>query len=222
MKNSKLIFALIAIVLLSFGFTENEDQLINQITVSSISDTVRIGAQTWMAQNLNTDKFRNGDAIPYAKTNKEWQNADAKKQPAWCYFENDPANGAKYGKLYNWYAVNDPRGLAPEGWHIPSNWEWTKMTRLLGDKSIAGQKMKSRNDWEYGGTNESGFKALPGGSRSFNGPFSFKKTAEWWTSTGDEEGSSAFSVILDDKDHKLTHFGSSNKGGGMSVRCIKN
>lgn len=85
--------------------------------------TVTIGNQVWMTKNLNVDKFRNGDPIPEAKTDEEWIKAGENKQPAWCYYENDPANGEKYGKVFNWYAVNDPRGLAPEGWHDPTEEE---------------------------------------------------------------------------------------------------
>jgi uncharacterized protein (TIGR02145 family) len=107
--------------------------------------TVKIGEQIWMAKNLNVEKFRNGDPILEAKTNDEWKTAAENKQPAWCYYENDPANGAKYGKLYNWYAVSDSRGIAPVGYHIPSYAEWTKLTDYLG--SDAGTKMKSKSGW---------------------------------------------------------------------------
>ena len=132
---------------------------------------VKIGQQVWMAQNLNVDKFRNGDIIPEAKTAAEWEKAGENKQAAWCYYNNDPSNGITYGKLYNWYAVNDPRGLAPKGWHIPSDKEWTDLTDYLGGKEQAGAKMKSKEGWiENGnGTNESGFNGLPGGYRRFNG-----------------------------------------------------
>jgi uncharacterized protein (TIGR02145 family) len=73
---------------------------------------IKLGTQTWMQENLNLDKFSNGESIPEAKTNKEWENAGKNQQPAWCYYENDSKRGSKYGKLYNWYAVNDSRGLA--------------------------------------------------------------------------------------------------------------
>jgi len=109
------------------------------------SQTVTIGTQVWMTKNLNVDKFRNGDPIPQAKTDEEWENAGKNKQPAWCYYDKDPANGAKYGKLYNWYAVNDSRGLSPVGFHIPTDAEWTKLVNFLG--SDAGTKMKSKSGW---------------------------------------------------------------------------
>ena len=108
--------------------------------------TVTIGTQVWMTTNLNVDKFRNGDPIPEAKTNEEWERAGENHQPAWCYYENKAANGTKYGKLYNWYAVNDPRGLAPEGFHVPSDEEWTTLEEYLGDD--AGKKMKSKSGWD--------------------------------------------------------------------------
>ncbi|MGD1006866.1 MAG: fibrobacter succinogenes major paralogous domain-containing protein, partial [Ignavibacteriaceae bacterium] len=83
--------------------------------------TVKIGEQTWMLGNLNVDHYRNGDAIPEVEDPAQWGNL---KTGAWCYYRNDPGNDKKYGKLYNWYAVNDPRGLAPEGWHIPTQAEF--------------------------------------------------------------------------------------------------
>ena len=108
---------------------------------------VTIGTQTWTSKNLNVSKFRNGEAIPLAKTTAEWELALDKKQPAWCYYENKGENGTTYGKLYNWYAVTDPRGLAPNGYHIPTDAEWTILTDYLGGDTIAGTKMKSTSGW---------------------------------------------------------------------------
>jgi uncharacterized protein (TIGR02145 family) len=122
--------------------------------------SVKIGTQTWMAENLNVERFRNGDLIPQAKTNEEWEKAGKEGKPAWCYYDNDPKNGAKYGKLYNWYAVNDPRGLAPAGWHVTSDAEWTTLGDQLGDE--AGNKMKSTSGW-----NGYGCKRCDGGSSQF-------------------------------------------------------
>ena len=115
-------------------------------TSSGPYKTVTIGAQVWMAANLNVSTFRNGDLIPQATSDAEWKAADENKQPAWCYYDNDAKNGAKYGKLYNWYAVNDPRGLAPAGYHVPTDAEWTTLDNFLGDD--AGKKMKSTSGWE--------------------------------------------------------------------------
>jgi len=108
--------------------------------------TVVIGTQTWMAENLNVDRFRNGDLIAHAKTDEEWQKAKDNKQPAWCYYNNDPELGERYGKLYNWYAVNDSRGLAPKGWHISTKYDWTILTDYLGGASSAGYVLKQKEN----------------------------------------------------------------------------
>ncbi len=117
------------------------------VTPSGPYKTVTIGTQVWMKENLNVSTFRNGDPIPEAKTADEWQAAEKAKQPAWCYYDNDPKNGAKYGKLYNWYAVNDARGLAPAGYHVPAEQEWEVLINQLGGKDAAGKKMKSTSGW---------------------------------------------------------------------------
>jgi len=115
-------------------------------------------------KNLNVSTFRNGDPIPQAKTVEEWKKAGENQQPAWCYYDNDPADGEKYGKLYNWYAVDDTRGLAPKGWHVPSNAEWTILTDYLGGMNVVGigTKMKSKTGWneDGNGTNSSGFYVI--------------------------------------------------------------
>ena len=108
--------------------------------VKVVPGNVTIGTQVWTTKNLDVATFRNGDAIPEAKTNKEWEAAGENKQPAWCYYENNTANGTKYGKLYNWYAVVDSRGLAPTGYHIPTDDEWTVLSTYLGGEDVAGKK----------------------------------------------------------------------------------
>ena len=115
---------------------------------AQITVIVRIGEQGWTKHNLNVDKFRNGDIIPYAKTDDEWKAAGNALKPAWCYCENKSENGIAYGKLYNWYAIKDSRGLAPVGYHIPSDSEWTVLANYLGGEEIAGNKMKSTTGWE--------------------------------------------------------------------------
>jgi len=156
--------------------------------------TVKIGTQEWTAENLSVDRFRNGDRIPEVKTSAEWEKAGKNKQAAWCYYDNDKTNEKKFGKLYNYYAVIDPRGLAPEGWHLPSMKEWTVLIEFLGDgKNTSGIKLKSTDGWrpEYSldgkgirdgnGTDESGFTAYPGGYRFDGGPFFGKDgTCYWW------------------------------------------
>jgi uncharacterized protein (TIGR02145 family) len=106
--------------------------------------TVKIGNQVWMTKNLDLDKFRNGDPIPQAKTYEEWLKADVNKKPVWCYYDNDPENGRIYGKLYNLYAVEDARGLAPIGFHVPVEIEYVKLIDYLGGKEVAGIKLKEK------------------------------------------------------------------------------
>ena len=129
------------------------------INVYSFAQTVTIGTQVWTTKNLNVTTFRNGESIPQAKTNEEWILAYENNQPAWCYYNNDAANGAKYGILYNWFAVNDPRGLAPAGFHIPTDAEWDALITFLGGESVAGKKMKSTSGWESYTTG--GYKKCP-------------------------------------------------------------
>lgn len=125
--------------------TNSSANTTNQVKQTGSYKSVKRGTQIWMTENLNVSTFRNGEPIPEAKTVEEWEKAGENKQPAWCYYNNYPKNGAKYGKLYNWYAVIDPRGLAPEGWHVPSNEEWQTLEDYLGDD--AGKKMKSTSGW---------------------------------------------------------------------------
>jgi uncharacterized protein (TIGR02145 family) len=130
-------------------------QLFVFLQIPSVNaQNVTIGKQVWMSKNLNVDKFRNGDPIPEAKTKEEWLKAGENKQPAWCYYENNPANGTKYGKLYNWYAVNDIRGLAPIGYHTPSNGDWDTLETYLSSQTKEtwkdpGKRMKSTSGWAF-------------------------------------------------------------------------
>ncbi len=187
--------------------------------------SVKIGNQVWMSKNLNVSNFRNGDAIPQAKSKEEWEKTFYTYSPAWCYYENDSNNGAILGKLYNWYAVNDERGLAPLGWHIPSDDEWTELIDNLGGKDKAGIKMKSMSMWnDYNNIREKGvFEALPGGTRSGRGEFqnggksnggTKGVSTHWWTSTKTWYRSLKYYKEGVDRDY-------SSKRTGMSVRCIK-
>ena len=184
--------------------------------------TIKIGPQAWAIANLNVSTFRNGDTIPEAKTNKDWVAAGEAGKPAWCYYNNDPAIGLIYGKLYNWYAVNDPRGLAPAGWTLPGDADWGKLTNYLGGQGTAGLKMKSNRRWsdDNNGTNDSGFTGFPGGYRAENGAFlNIGSIGIWW--------SSSESNLLSAIDHYLSQSNSiagssSPKKRGESVRCLRN
>ncbi len=226
MKKSKItIVCLFVTLLLLVIFSERvAGQNAKQIKDKdgNIYRTAKIGNQVWMAQNLNVSHFRNGDPIPEAKTTEEWKKAGDEKKPAWCYYDNDSENGKKYGRLYNWYAVNDSRGLAPEGWHVSSDEEWSKLRDYLGGDSIAGNKMKSTDGWSKNGngTDKSGFSGLPGGARNANGYFnSISDYGYWWT-TREYETDYAWG-------RGLYYFGSDvdkgydDKQSGLSVRCVK-
>jgi uncharacterized protein (TIGR02145 family) len=191
---------------------------------------VIIGTQIWMAENLNVDKFCNGDLIPEAETDEEWEWAFLNKQPAWCYYEsgpwwgyhdNEPANRPKYGKLYNWYAVNNSRGLAPSGYHIPTDEDWTTLVNYLGERN-AGYKMKSTIRWikNGNGDNSSGFSGLPGGYRGDAGSFlCIEEFGHWWSST-EYDTYDAWSRDLG-YDDGLVFRGLYSKGSGLSVRCLR-
>ena len=184
--------------------------------------SVKIGDQEWMAENLNVDRFRNGDIIPQAKNKAAWLKAVKKQTPAWCYYEFDAQNGKQYGKLYNQYAVTDGRGLAPIGWHIPSAGEWDVLSKTLGGEETAGAKLKSKTGWNVvSGTDETGYTALPAGYCNEKGssPNRGKMTAFW----SHEEGIDVIfglSYHLSDEDGKLVQV-NQWKEDGLSVRCIK-
>ena len=147
---------------------------------------VIIGSQCWMAENLKTTKYRNGDAIPNVTDNTTWS---ALITGALCNYNNDANNMTTYGRLYNWYAVSDSRNIAPVGWHVPTDVELTTLTDYLGGLSIAGNKLKEPGTTHWaspntGAVNETGFTALPGGYRVSSGSFSnLGNNGYWWSST---------------------------------------
>jgi uncharacterized protein (TIGR02145 family) len=181
--------------------------------------TVKIGNQTWMTENLNVNTYRNGDTIPQVQDPKAWSSLTT---GAWCYYGGKAETGTRYGKLYNWYAINDPRGLAPEGWHIPTDAEWLTLTNFLGGKIESSVKIKASKGWSQNGngTNESGFNALPGGTRSINEAFSFAGDYGYWWTSSSFDGSSAWNRFLA---YNNNYIGRSTgwKQFGNSVRCIK-
>ena len=188
--------------------------------------TVKIGAQEWTLRNLDVTTFRNGEPIPEVKTDEEWKRAGDNKQPAWCYYDNNPVNGPIYGKLYNRYAVNDARGLAPIGWHIPTDAEWTAMIEYLGGEKTAGLSMKSTSQWKENtsSNNKSGFEGYPGGARSSDGRFEYiGKLGEdglWWSSSEGTKGNTGRTIHVY-YEYEDLEFGNNEKSSGYSVRCIK-
>lgn len=195
----------------------------NSTSKESGNGYVMIGSQIWMTSNLNVNRFRNGDIIPQVFSIEEWLNAGYEERPVWCYYEFNNENGYKYGKLYNWYAVNDLRGLAPNGWHIPSDAEWNTLSNSLGGDDQSGYDLKDSNGWynDGNGNNGSGFSGLPGGCIHDDGRFSsIGKGSSWWTSST-RSGNEAFSRHLHYKDDEM-HKTNYNMASGFSVRCVKN
>jgi uncharacterized protein (TIGR02145 family) len=213
---------------IKFG-SQNVDRIYHGSTLifpsyaCTLGDVV-IGTQTWMGCNLDVDTYRNGDPIPEVNHPNDFF---ALTTGAWCYYNADTANGVIYGKLYNWYAVNDPRGLAPEGYHIPSNEEFTTLADYLGGYLVAGGKMKQTGTdlWaspNEGATNTSGFTSIPGGYRSQGVGFnSLGYSSYYWTSTNSD--SSQFDAIYRFIGYSYEYLGEyySNKETGFSVRLIK-
>lgn len=187
----------------------------------NIYRTIQIGRQIWMADNLRVTRYRNGEAIPELQNGDSWNYTI---NGAWCHFGNQSAMDPVYGKLYNWYAVNDSRGLAPRGWHIPTAEELNELITTLGGTDVAGGALKEIGTTYWaspntGATNSSGFSARPGGYREYDLWRYVNYNASFWTSTIYNNGA-ANALFLD--------FGSANAGVGIgwlsqgfSVRCVK-
>lgn len=232
---------------LSFSFSCGKDKATNSdstgdTTVTDIDgnvyQTVTIGTQVWMAENLKVIHYRNGDTIPNVTSTSDWGYLTT---GAYCNYENDAGNVATYGRLYNWYAVDDSRNIAPGGWHVPSDEEWKQLEMYLGMSqsdaddvgyrgTYEGGKMKATGNKEggtglwyspnTGATNESGFTALPAGYRSINGDFGdLGFNVYFWSST-EYDSDDAWSRNLYyyyaqvDRSYYL-------KKCGFSVRCVR-
>jgi uncharacterized protein (TIGR02145 family) len=182
--------------------------------------SVKIGNQVWMVENLNVDHYRNGDPIWEVKDAVQWSNLAS---GSCCYYNSNISNGQVYGKLYNWYAVNDARGLCPKGWHVPGDDEWTELENFLGGSEIAGGKLKTTTGWDLPNgkaTNSSRYTALPGGYRYVDGSFdAIGKFGYWWSDT-ENDFNNAWGRRLSYINSDLGR-NSVSKHGGFSVRCIK-
>lgn len=199
---------------------------------SNTYKTVKIGNQVWMSENLNVSRYRNGDPVPQVQDVEKWAKLTT---GAWCYYDNDTGNGRVYGKLYNWYALNDPRGLVPEGWHIPKDKEWQELERFLGMSSDDAEKTGWRGSiggelketgsayWKEpnaGATNKTGFTARAGGYRNGDGEFDdVGDYASFWSSSASDDANAwgrylyyVGTVVYRDVNYKRL---------GMSVRCVR-
>ena len=189
--------------------------------------TVYIGTQQWMAENLKVTKYNDGTAIPNVTDNTQWSNLTT---GARCYYNNDAANNAKYGKLYNWYAVspttNNNKNVCPAGWHVPTDAEWTVLIDYLGGENVAGGKMKEvgTTNWispNTDATNTSLFTGLPGGFRFRDGSYNYiRNYGLWWSSAEGYYSSNAWNRDLG-YDLGGAGINSNSKEMGLSVRCLR-
>ncbi len=191
----------------------------------NIYNVVRIGGHCWTVENLRTTKYRNGTSIYEEQSDAGWEDIfiSGVETPAWCYYDGEPAYDATYGKLYNWYAVDDSRGLAPEGWHVATNAEYLDMISALGGLSVAGGKMKGLLDWfapNTGADNSSGFSAAPGGLRWEDGHFSDQTfQAFFWTDDFATTDNGRYINLFYNTASVLPDV--CNKSLGFSVRCVR-
>ena len=200
-------------------------------TVTDIDDnvyqTVKIGEQWWMTENLKVTHYRNGEAIPNVTDASEWYNLS---NGAYCSYDNADSNIAIYGLLYNWFAVADSHNIAPAGWHVPSDAEWQTLVDYLGGDAVAGGKMKATGTIEggdglwhepnEGATNESGFSALPGGYRGRMGSYVSIGSLAWFGSATENSSYFAWYRLLYN-DSSGVYRGTDDKQFGFSVRCVR-
>lgn len=195
----------------------------SEISFTSLTQgTVALCSKVWMTNNLTVTTYSNGDPIPLVTNSATWASLTT---GAYCYYNNDPSTEATYGKLYNWYAVSDPRGLAPAGWHVPNSTEWDALAICLGGPSVAGGAMKESglSHWaspNLGATNSSGFTALPGGYRQDMGNFEWiGYYARWWgTSEFNPTYGLGGAVWFDNATFNAI---GADKRQGFNVRCVK-
>jgi uncharacterized protein (TIGR02145 family) len=192
--------------------------------------TVQIGDQCWMQDNLATETYGDGSAIPTGFSDGAWSSTTS---GAFAVYGSDPSNEGTYGLLYNWWAVADPRSICPAGWHVPTDGDWTELTDHLGGEPIAGGPMKTTGTlgagtglWaepNMGATNSTGFSGLPGGGRydaaGYFGDYGLLgDKGEWWSATESSTTNAWFRRL--DYNYTYVFRGGYNKGSGLSVRCV--
>lgn len=207
-------------------------QKVNKKTVRDIDNnvynTVTIGEQTWMVENLKTTHYRNGDAILHATVDMQWFETTNERIGAYCNYENDEINGEIYGRLYNKHVVTDRRGICPEGWHIPTSAEWKELESYLGGNNVAGGKLKEigTDHWvnpNLGADDSSGFRGVPGGVRFGTGAFgSIGFSCYLWSSDwSNVDGSAAPWFRLINYSAKSIYKNDYSEATGFSIRCIR-
>lgn len=191
--------------------------------------SVTLCGHTWTTRDLDVATYRNGDPIPQVMDPIAWVNLTT---GAWCWYNNDSLSYHRYGRLYNWYAVNDPRGLAPDGWHMPTEAEWQAMETCLGEDSV-GYRMRAAGAAHWPGPvtptdNSSGFTGLPSGMRSQGGTFShIGQSAVYWSSDEGSASEAWCGRLIHNINNKgvpamVTGVGYMNKTDGYAVRCVRN
>jgi uncharacterized protein (TIGR02145 family) len=213
----------------AYGTQQTFTTTIADGTIGTIADvdgniykTIAIGGQIWMAENLKTTKYKDGTAIPNITESNTWGSLTT---PAYCWYNNNAENSTVYGALYNWYTVYTDK-LAPKGWHVPTDAEWTTLTTYLGGDSVAGNKLKEigNTHWQYKNTdanNISGFTALPGGCRqSRNGSFEgIRLYGQWWSSS-EYPNTNSWNKGLNYRNSNVWR-GTVEQSYGLSVRCLR-
>lgn len=216
-----------------FQFTtaSSPTQFNSSLTYGSVTDidgnvykTITIGEQDWMAENLRTTKYQNGDIIGTTPLPDTDISNEISPKYQWVFDANE-SNLLTYGRLYTWYAATDSRKVCPAGWHVPSDAEWLALANFLGDHRVAGNKLKETgtNHWfssNTGTTNETGFSAIPGGYRIFFGTFyGIGLNSTWWTSSE----STTTTAKRWNTDHDITGIARDGhmKSFGVSIRCLK-
>lgn len=188
----------------------------------NVYHTVTIGTQVWMVENLKTTKYRDGTSIPNVTDGAAWSSLTT---GAYCDYANNPTNYAIYGKLYNWYAATNAHNIAPTGWHVPTDAEWSTLTTYLGGESVAGGKLKEIGTTHWASpnaeaTNETGFTALPWGFRYSYGTFTIVGNHGYWWSSTEDNATYAFNRYMY---YSSGYVGKNynKKAGGLYVRCVR-
>ena len=194
--------------------------LICQRVFSQELQPVQLGEEVWSADNLNVTRFRNGDPIPEVKSPVDWRRAAKERKPAWCYYDNDPENGKSHGKLYNWFAVTDPRGLAPEGWHVPSKSEMHELVKYLDGHYRELHEVDSLFTTGLNSSPEHTLYQDQAGYRLQNGVFgNFGQYGFWWGATCYLSSHAWLKHLRASSSFKINNY--FHHGDGFSVRCVK-
>jgi uncharacterized protein (TIGR02145 family) len=218
----------IVIIVATVGCKKKPDATADRVTDidGNVYNIVTIGTQVWMAENLKTTRYSDGTSIAFVPDSATWSYLGT---PGYCWYNNDAGNKNTYGAMYNWYAVNTGK-LAPAGWHVPTYQEWSILIAYLGGSTNAGGKAKSTGTIEAGtglwyspntgATNESGFSALPSGSRIVNSAFGNLGNYGYWWSSSSTNDSHAW-IFYMNNNYSFTDQSSMNKCVGYSVRCVR-